>query len=131
MNTTENTLTAAETVALNKVVGASEAQKASAGLTVGEHVVDFIVHVTGTLKRGEDFSQNIVAKADPWLMLAAALSHLNGVTVDSLVAESLTDDPALVKSLKKQAADALAAIKVPTLTPCNGKVTTKVAAARA
>lgn len=54
------------------------------------------------------------------------MSKLNGVTVDSLVREALTADPALVKSLKAKAATAINAVKAPTLTVCNGKVTTKV-----
>lgn len=121
-------LTPAEVLALAKVVKSSEAKQASTELAVGEHAVDILVRVKGTLKRGEDYPSQIVAKADPWTLLAAALSHLNGVTVDSLVKEALTADPALVKSLKANAADAIAAIKAPTKTVCNGKVTTKVAA---
>ena len=114
------------TVALNKAVSAAAARKASADLTPGEHNVDCLVHVTGTLKRGEDYEQEIVAKADPWTLVAAALSHLNGVTVDSLVREALTADPELVKSLKREAATAVKAVKAPTLTSCNGKVTVKL-----
>jgi hypothetical protein len=113
-------------VALNKAVSAAAARKASAELTPGEHNVDCLVHVTGTLKRGEDYEQEIVAKADPWTLVAAALSHLNGVTVDSLVREALTADPELVKSLKREAATAVKAVKAPTLTACNGKVTVKL-----
>ena len=114
------------TIALNKAVSASVARKASAELTPGDHNVDCLVHITGSLKRGEDYEQEIVAKADPWTLVAAALSHLNGVTVDSLVREALTADPALVKSLKAEAAVAVKAVKAPTLTACNGKVTTSL-----
>jgi len=121
-------LAPAEIVALNKVIKAAEAKKASAELPVGNHDVDFTVRVTGSLKRGADYTSKIVAKADPWTLLAAALSHLNGVTVDSLVKEALTADPALIKSLKASAADAIGKVKGPTETACNGKVTTKVAA---
>jgi len=127
MNTvTLETMTPAQLVALGKAVKDAQLKKASGALTVGTHEVDFTVHVTGSLKRGEDFEQNVVAKADPWLLLGAALSKLNGVTVDSLVREALTADPALVKSLKAKAATAINAVKAPTLTVCNGKVTTKV-----
>ena len=121
-------LTPAEIVALSKVVSAASLKQASSELAVGSHAVDFTVRVSGSLKRGVDYTQQIVAKADPWTLLAAARSHLNGVTVDSLVKEALTADPALVKSLKAKAAEAIAEVKAPTETVCNGKVTTKVAA---
>jgi hypothetical protein len=122
-------LTAAETVAISKVVSAKAASAAKGDLGVGDHNVDVTVRVTGSLKRGLDYTQNIVAKADPWLLLGVALSHLNGVTVDSIVREALTADPELTKSLKKSAQTALDAVKAPTETPCNGKVTGKVTAA--
>lgn len=121
-------LTAAEIVAITKAVSDKDAKAAKAALTVGEHDVDVTIRVTGSIKRGLDYTQKIVAKADPWTLLAAALSHLNGVTVDSIVREALSADPALVKSLKAQAQDALEAVKAPTDTPCTGKVTAKVAA---
>lgn len=120
-----NKLNPAEIVALSKVVSAKRAKEASAELAVGSHDVDFLVQVTGSVKRGEDYEQEIVLKADPWTMLAAALSHLNGITVKSLVKEALSSDPKLVASIKKQAKDAMSEINKPTKTSCNGKVTTK------
>ena len=119
-------LTAAEIVALSKVVPAKATKAASADLTVGTHEVDFLVQVTGSLKKGEDYTQQLVAKADPWTLLAVSLSHLNGVTVESIVKEALTADPDMVKSIKKMAGEAIADVKAPTVTQCNGKVTTKV-----
>jgi hypothetical protein len=117
-----------EIVALGKVVVAKQAQKASAELMPGDYEVDFVVRVSGTVRRGEDYSQKIVLKADPWTMLAAALSHLNGVTVESLVKEALHADPELVGAIKAGALDAMARLNAPTETACNGKVTVKVAA---
>ena len=119
-------LNAAETVALSKVVTAKQVKEASAELAIGDHEVDFLVQVRGSLKRGENYEQQIVAKADPWTLLAVSLSHLNGVTVESIVKEALTADPELVKSIKKMAGEAIADVKAPTVTQCNGKVTTKV-----
>ena len=115
-----------EVIALSKAVTAKEQKTAATELAPGEYDVDFVVQVQGSIKRGEDYDQQIVAKADPWTLLTAALSHLNGVTVESLVKEALTADPALVKSLKKQAAEAVQKVKGPTETHCNGKVTTNV-----
>jgi len=120
-----------EVIALSKAVSGPELKGASSKVDAGEYEVDFLVHVSGSVKRGEDYSQRIVAKADPWTLLSAALSHLNGVTVKSLVKEALTADPELVKSIKKQAGAALSDLKSPTETPCNGKITTKVEARKA
>ena len=94
-------------------------------LPVGSHTVNetVLINISGTLNVGEDYSQQIVEKADPWLLLSVALSHLNGVTVESIVTEALTADPKLVKSLKAKAASAVAAVKAPTETECKGKVT--------
>lgn len=120
-------LSKVEVVALAKAVKDAAAKEAGAGVTAGEYSVDFTVRVTGSIKKGEDYDAEIVAKVDPWLLLAAALSHLNGVTVDSIVREALTADEALVDGLKAKAADAIAAVKAPTKTRCNGKITTKLA----
>jgi len=109
---------------------ASLAKSARDELAVGGHIVDETVtlHVSGSVKVGEDYDQRIVLKADPWTLLHAALSHLNGVTVDSLVREALTADPKLVKSIKAEAQTAMDAINAPTMTACKGKVTIKDAA---
>lgn len=120
-------LSKVEVVALAKAVKDAAAKEAGAGVTAGEYPVDFVVRVSGSLKKGEDYDQEIVAKADPWLLLAAALSHLNGVTVDSIVREALTADESLVEGLKAKAADAIRAVKGPTKTRCAGKITTNLA----
>ena len=117
-----------ELIALSKVVSAEDVKKASSLLSEGEYVVNFVVHVAGSIRRGANFKQKVVAKADPWFMLAAALSHLNGITVDSIVKEALAADPVLVESLKTKAAEAIESIKEPTETPCNGKVMAKLLA---
>jgi hypothetical protein len=120
-------LGAVEVVALGKAVKEAAVKEAGAKVVAGEYPVDFVVRVSGSVKKGEDYDGQIVEKAEPWLLLAVALSHLNGVTVDSIVKEALAADPALVDSLKVKAAEALAAIKGPTKTRCAGKVTTKLA----
>ena len=122
-------LGAVERVALAKVV--KDAKEAGAEIVAGDYPVDFVVRVSGSLKKGEDYDQEIVEKAEPWLLLAVALSHLNGVTVDSIVKEALTADAALVDGLKAKAAEAIAAVKGPTKTRCGGKITTKLVAVAA
>lgn len=115
-----------DVLALSKAVKDAVAKKASSGLSVGTHNVGFTVSIKGTLTKGLDYESEIVSKADPWMLLAVALSKLNGVTVDCLVREALTDDDALIESLKLKAAEAIQAIKAPTKTTCNGKVTTSL-----
>lgn len=96
-------------------------------LAVGEHFVNETVTITvsGKVTVGEDYPQNIVLKADPFLLLAVALSHLNDKTIESIAREALTADAALAKSVKKQAEKAWDAIADTTLTNCKGKVTHK------
>jgi len=117
-----------EIVALSKAISSARAKKAKGEMDAGEVGVDFLVRVTGTLKRGDNYDQRIVAKAEPWTLLAVTLSHLNGVTVESIVREALNADPEMVASIKEEANEAMEDIKEPTYTPCNGKVTGSVSA---
>ena len=123
-------LNPAETKALAALVTVSAAQNASEELAVGETPVNFTVHVSGTLNRGANYESQIVAKAEPWLLLVVALSHLNGVTVESITREALTANPALVENLKAEATVAIEKIKAPTNTQCNGKVTVELVCER-
>ena len=123
-------LSPVETKALATLISETVAKKASAEISVGDHAVDFTLHVSGKLTRGEDYESHKVAKADPWLLLLVALSHLNGVTVESITREALAADVALVDNLKKEAKVAIEAIKAPTLGMENGKVTVDLIAAR-
>ena len=120
-------LTNLEKVAIAKVVKDEAAKDASSQIPSGDYSIDFVVRVTGSLKKGEDYDQPIVAKCDPWLLFAVALSKLNGVTVDSIVRESTTMDDAMLDGLKEKAAEAIQTIKgaLPP-TRCNGKITTKL-----
>ena len=122
-----STLSPATLTALAKVIGEA-ASAARDALTVGDHAVDerVVLDVAGLVRVGEDFEQRVVAKADPWLLLGVALSHLNGVTVESIVAEALAAEMS-GKDIKAKADAAVAAVKAPTVTRCRGKVTTKVA----
>ena len=120
----------AEIKALAALVSEGVAKKASAELVIGENPVDFTVRVSGKLNRGADYDAKIVEKAEPWLLLVVALSHLNGVTVESIVKEALTADPKLVENLKAEAKKAIETVKGPTNTTCNGKVTVELVCER-
>lgn len=96
-------------------------------LAVGSHVVEdtITLKIRGTVTVGEDYDQKLVAKADPWALLALALTKLNGVTVDALVREAVTTDLSDA-TIKDRADEAIQAIKEITWSPCKGKVTKKL-----
>ena len=119
-------LTQTFTLAASKAIGAAAAKAARTEVAVGEYFVDFLVRVTGSFKVGDDYEQRLVAKADPFALLAVALSKLNGVTVDALVREALEADPEEIKAVKASASEAIQALKAPTMSVCLGKVTTKL-----
>ena len=111
-------------IAIAKAVNAKELKAASKDLAPGEYDVAACIWVQGKLRKGEDYEQNIVAKADPWGLLAIALSKLNGVTVGSLTREALEASADKIKEIKEQAKAAIGEVKAPTLTACNGKIHT-------
>ena len=115
------------TLAAAKAVDSASLKTARAAVGVGTYPVDFLVRITGSFKVGEDYEQRLVAKADPFALLAVALSKLNGVTLEALVREALEADPEEIKEIKAQAAEAVQALKGPTMSPCKGKVTTELA----
>ena len=106
------------------------AKLASESLPVGEHDVDVVVHVTGTLKRGEDEERPIVNKIDWTLLAGVALSHMNEATRESILREYSDADEELVKSLKAEAKAGTESLKTETLTQCNGRITTKLEIAK-
>ncbi len=117
------TLTPLQTLALAKALTEATAKKAREQIAPGSYTVTFRADVSVQMNVGQDYDQEIVAKADPWKLLAAALSHLNGVTVASLVREALSDDDALTESIKADVEAAMAEITAKTKTTCKGKVT--------
>jgi len=119
-----NELTPSETVALARAITdrSPDYRMASSSLTTGSHNVDFTVHVSGSFYRKANYRQRIVAKADPWLLLHAALGKLNETTVESLVQQAITSDPKLVGDLKAEASKAMEKFKGGTWTDCNGSI---------
>ena len=112
-------LTPAEAIALTKF----DPENARDDMSTGDHAVRFAVEVAGILKVGEDYNQRFVAKADPWTMLSVALSKLNNVTIESIVAEALSVEPELAKAIKAKADIAIDALKAATVQRARGKVT--------
>lgn len=112
-------LSADQILALSKIKLPSGARDAVAP---GEYSGQATVTVSYKLKVGNDYEQNIVAKADPWALLAVALSKLNGVTVDVIVRESV-DGSISAETIKAEADAAIQKIKATTKSSCKGKVT--------
>ena len=117
-----------DTVALGKALASKEVREASKALAPGEHEVDLLVRITGSLKRGEDYSQNVVQKVDWGSLCAVLLDGKNAKEIAEAVRLSLSDEAkAKAKEIKKAADAAMLVLKGSTLTECNGKVTTDLA----
>ncbi len=112
-----------QTLALAKLISEGAEKAARAEIQPGHYIVEFDAHVAVDMTVGEDFRQRIVLKADPWTLLAAALSHLNSVTIDSLVREAVSADPKLVESIKEKAKLAMETVHEATWTNSKGKAT--------
>lgn len=116
-----------EILALQKAVSKKEYDEASSETAPGTYRVRFVVEVDGVVKKGEDYGQDVVQAAKPWLLFATAMNHLNGVTVESIVREAL-EGKVEDEELKAKVEDAMVAIKGRTRQIVRGKVTTKVRA---
>lgn len=113
-------------IALGKAIRKEEVAASSSEMIIGETEVDMLIRISGTLTKGEDFEQRVVAKAQPWDIVAVALSKLNGVTVESLIRESMGMEEAKVTEIKEQAKAAMSKIKSPTNTIMNGRISPKL-----
>jgi len=87
-----------------------------------EQKVSFTISGQFVAKKGEDYEQ-VTSFAVPYdKILAVALSKLNGVTVESIVKEAMSEDVDTTE-IKKQASVALAKIKGQFVKRMSGKVT--------
>ena len=127
-----NTLAPATLAALGKAV-ADAAKGNRENLPVGTHSVNevVVVGVSGTVKVGEDFEQQIVGKAKPWSLLTAALKLANeqliaagvaGIDMEKVIEAAEVIDAEAVKTAKAKATLEVASRKAPTVTACKGKV---------
>jgi hypothetical protein len=93
---------------------------------IPSHKMDGIIEKTLRVRFGftkdEDHETLAVQTAKPWRLLAVALNKLNGVSIDSIVAESENLDENAEKLAKKQAEQALAKIKSKTTKLIKGSV---------
>lgn len=114
-------------LATAKAIDDKLTKELSSDLEPGVYTVDFKVRLVGGLKKGSPYSQRIAAAADPWALLAKALSKLNSATIESLVQESLAVDGEESSAVKAAANEALQRIKDATERQVSGKLTSSVA----
>jgi hypothetical protein len=87
-----------------------------------EHKIEFLIKGEVVVKKGENFNQ-VVSFAVPYdKIVAVLLSKLNGVTLESVVAEAMSDDID-TSDVKKRATEALSKIKGIASKSMEGKVT--------
>jgi len=116
---------AIEVTAIDKMVKTAIGKEARELLSVGIHPVNCLVHIEGTIKVGEDFEKKQTNKID-WIGLTAlALSKLNGVTVESLIAE-FEANGIDGSTIKKQAQEKIDALRESTMQLTKGAVTTQL-----
>jgi len=115
-------MNAIQTLAVTKLVGEHAEKTSRQQVAPGSYGMDFWLHVTGCMDVGEDYTRKVPQKAKPWDLLAVALSHLNGVTVESITREALAAAPELVEAVKAKAEAAVRAIKGTTETVCAGRI---------
>ncbi|MEI7881870.1 MAG: hypothetical protein WCI95_13480 [bacterium] len=115
-------MNAVQTIAISKLIGEQVEKDARKKVGSGSYAADFWLHVSGEIDVGEDYMRKVPQKAKPWDLLAAALSRLNGVTVEAIVRDAMSAAPEMVENIKKQAEVAIQAIKGTTETMCAGRV---------
>jgi len=119
-------LNPAETVALSKVLTDAALKAAKRGLEPGEYQIDAMIHVFGSLRKGQDTEGIIAQRAAPWKLLAAAMQMLNGVCISKIVREAENIREEDEKELKVKVQEAFADIKETVVGTIAGKVTGKV-----
>ena len=116
-------MTTIEKIATAKAIKDTDFKLLSEQLAPGIYVVDTVIHLTGTVKKGEPFETAVAAAANPWRLLAKALSKLNSATIESLVRESLEVSDEEETEVKDQAKKAIEALVAKTPRTQSGRIT--------
>ena len=123
----EVTPSPAEVLALAKLINADVIGLAREAVVPGVHRVNLTVRIEGTVKVNKPVTTTVPMAADPWGLLALALSKLNSATVDSLVLEHearlAAGEKVDAEAVKATATEALHRLKATTTTMRNGAVT--------
>jgi hypothetical protein len=113
-------------IATHKVVKDDVFRELSAELEVGQHIVDCSVRLRGALKKGAPFRSKVAAAANPWRLLAVALSKLNSASVETIVKESLSGGDEEASAVKAAADEAIQRIVAATERESSGRITGEV-----
>ena len=113
-------------IATHKVVKDDVYRELSAELEAGQHIVDCSVRLRGALKKGLPFRTKVPAAANPWRLLAVALSKLNAATIDTIVQESLGKGDEETAAIKEAAEQAIQKIVAATERETSGRITEEV-----
>lgn len=112
------------TIALSKAVKEADYKAAGAIMLPGtREAVDSIVHLRGAISKSEPYEQKVAADANPWKLLAVALSRLNQATVDSIVAGSFQIGDEEADAIKASAILAVEKIVAGTKRVIQGRIT--------
>ena len=115
-----------EMVATKKAIKDETFRRLSEELAPGQHLVDCSVRLRGVLKKGNPFRTKVPAAANPWRLLAKALSKLNSCTIESIVRESMEISDEETEAVKDEAAKAIEQIVASTERESTGRLTGEV-----
>jgi hypothetical protein len=113
-------------IATAKSVDEKTYKELSGSLEPGQHLIDCSVRLRGVLKKGTPFKTPVPAAANPWRLLALALSKLNVVSIESLVREALEASDETADAVKKEAQEAIERIVAATERESSGRITGNV-----
>jgi len=113
-------------IATVKAVAEKDLKVLVDGLEVGVHPVDCQVRLVGGITKGKPYKQRVAAAADPWKLLALALSKLNNSSVEALVAEAADLEQVGEDEIKERAKRAIETIVAGTEREISGRVTAAI-----
>lgn len=112
------------TIALSKAVKEADYEAAGKTMLPGtREAVDSVIHLRGAISKSKPYEQKVAADANPWKLLAVALSRLNQATVDSIVAGSFQVADEEANAVKASAVQAVEKIVAGTKRVINGRIT--------
>ena len=114
------------TVAIAKGIKSAAEKAAAKAIEAGSYNVDTLIHVKGSVNKGEDYEQIIHMSVPHWNIIAVLLSKVNGLTMDAVVREALALPDSAVTEIKASAAKAIDTIKASATEVCQGKITTNL-----
>lgn len=112
-----------EKVATAKAISDKEFKSLSSEMAPGIYVVNSLVQIQGTIKKGEPFETTVAAAANPWKLLTKALSKLNNTTIAALVRESLNTSEEEEETVKVEVQRAIDEIVGATKRTSSGRIT--------